>query len=458
MSRRKSQPQTVTQTPRIRRDAAGIDISPEVIYVAVDAGKDPKPIRHYGTVTAELYRIANWLKACGVQTVAMESTGVYWIPLYQVLDERGFEVYLVNARHYKNVPGRKTDVCDSAWLQYLHAVGLLQGSFRPEQKICALRTILRHRASLVEAASKHVQHMQKALDQMNVQIHRVLSDLTGVSGLAIVDAILAGERDGRRLASLRDGRVKASEESIVAALEGDYRAEHLFTLKQSLKSYRHFQDLIADCDRKIREQLEALEGQGGESEPPASRKKMRTADDEQMRKEFFRIVGVDLTAIPSINVRTVEVLLSEVGPDLKRFRSSGAFANWLGLCPNNAITGGKIQSSKTKRCANRLAGAFRMAAESLCRDKSYLGQFYRRMKMQLNGGPDAITAAAHKLARIIYAMVTKRIEYDETHFAEIEKRNRERTRHRLAKQAHKLGFILAPIQPPVEVLSVGSPA
>jgi transposase len=453
MSRKKTKLQSVTEPPQIRADAAGIDISPEVIYVAVDPRKDAKPIRHYGTVTAELYRIANWLKACGVRTVAMESTGVYWIPLYQVLDERGFEVYLVNARHYKNVPGRKTDVCDSAWLQYLHAVGLLQGSFRPAQEICALRTILRHRASLVEAASKHIQHMQKALDQMNVQIHRVLSDLTGVSGLAIVDAILAGERNTRRLAELCDGRVKASKESVMAALEGDYRAEHLFTLKQSLESYRHYQNLIADCDRQIREQLEALEGSGGDAELPESRKQMRNASDEQLRKEYFRIVGVDLTAIPSLNVGTVGVLLGEVGPNLKRFRSSGAFANWLGLCPNNSITGGKVQSSKTKKTENRLAGALRMAAESLCRDKSYLGQFYRRMKVQLDGGAEAVTAAAHKLARIIYAMVTKRAEYDESRFAEIEKRDRQRARQRLTKQARKLGFLLTPLEASADFVS-----
>lgn len=453
MSRKKTRLQSVTEPPQIRMDAAGVDISPEVIYVAVDPRKDATPIRHYGTVTAELYRIAHWLKACGVRTVAMESTGVYWIPLYQVLDELGFEVYLVNARHYKNVPGRKTDVCDAAWLQYLHAVGLLQGSFRPAQEICALRTILRHRASLVEAASKHIQHMQKALDQMNVQIHRVLSDLTGVSGLAIVDAILAGERDGRRMAALCHGRVKASKEAIVAALEGDYRAEHLFTLRQSLESYRHYQKLIADCDRQIREQLEGLEGHSGDTEPPESRKQMRQVSDEQLRKEYFRIVGVDLTAIPSLNVGTVGVLLSEVGPDLRRFRSSGAFVNWLGLCPNNSITGAKIKSSKTKKTENRLAGALRMAAESLSRDKSYLGQFYRRMKMQLDGGPEAITAAAHKLARIIYAMVTKRAEYDENRFAEIEKQNRERIRQRLTKQARKLGFVLTPLKTSAESVS-----
>jgi transposase len=446
MSRKNRKLQSVNQPPQIRRDAAGVDISPEVIYVAVDPQKDSRPIRHFGTVTEELHRIANWLKAVGVRTVAMESTGVYWIPLYQVLEARGFEVYLVNARHYKNVPGRKTDVCDSAWLQYLHAVGLLAGSFRPAQEICAFRTVMRHRAGLVEAASKHVQHMQKSLDQMNVQIHRVLSDITGVSGLAIIDAILEGQRDPRALAALRDGRVKASEETIVRALEGDYRGEHLFTLKQSLDSYRHYQKLIAECDRQLREQMDGMDGKR-DDDVPASRKQLRREDGEQIRQEFFRIIGVDLTAIPSISIGTVQVLLAEVGPDLKRFRSAAAFANWLGLCPNNAITGAKVISSKTKKCENRLAGALRMAAESLCRDKSYLGQFYRRMKMQLQGGAEAVTAAAHKLARIIYAMVTKSVEYDESCFAEIEKRNRERARRRFIKQAHKFGFTLTPVHP-----------
>jgi transposase len=454
VKRKKTSLQSVTEPPQIRPDAAGIDISPEVIYVAVDPQKDPRPIRHFGTVTGELYRIANWLKACGVRTVAMESTGVYWIPLYQVLEERGFEVYLVNARHYKNVPGRKTDVCDSGWLQYLHAVGLLQGSFRPAQEICAFRTLMRHRAGLVEAASKHVQHMQKALDQMNVQIHRVLSDLTGVSGMAILEAILKGERDPHRLAALRDGRVKASEEEIAAALEGDYRAEHLFTLRQSVESYRHYQKLIAECDRQMRADLDKLDGGGaGDQEAPAVRKALRTADDEELRKKFYRILGVDLTAIPGINVRTVEVFLGEAGPDLSRFRSAAAFAHWLSLSPDNSITGGKLVSSKTKRSNNRLAGALRMAAQALSREKSYLGHFYRRMKLQLDGGPQAVTAAAHKLARIIYAMVTKRVEYDEGRFAEIEKRSQQRQKQRLVKQALKLGYILSPATPPAVVVS-----
>jgi hypothetical protein len=355
-------------------------------------------------------------------------------------------VFLVNARHYKNVPGRKTDVCDAAWLQYLHAVGLLAGSFRPGQEVCAFRAVLRHRGELVRGASQHIQHMQKALDQMNVQIHRVLSDLTGVSGLAIVDAILAGERDAQRLAGLCDRRVKASEKVIVAALEGDYRREHLFTLEQSLESYRHYQKQIAECDRRLRELLDGLEEQGGGGEPPAARKKMRTATDEELRQKFYRLLGVDLTAVPSIHLGTVEALLGEVGPDLSRFRSAGAFASWLTLCPNNTITGGKVLSSRTRKSTNRLAAALRMAAESLSRDKSYLGQFYRRMRGKLGGGPQAITAAAHKLARIIYTLVTKRMEYDESHFARAEKKSHEKERQRLIKRARSLGYILTPFQ------------
>jgi transposase len=293
--------------------------------------------------------------------------------------------------------------------------------------------------------------MQKSLDQMNVQIHRVLSDITGVTGLAIVDAILAGERDGRKLAGLRDRRVQASEESIVAALQGDYRAEHLFTLEQSLESYRHYQKLIGECDRRVRVWLEQLEGEGGD--PPAARKKMRTADDECLRQEFYRILGVDLTAIPVVNVRTVEILLGEVGPDLSRFRSAGAFAAWLGLCPGNAISGGKILSSKTRKVTNRLTGALRLAAESLCRDKSYLGQFYRRMKSKLGGGPQAITAAAHKLARIIYHLVTQREEYAESHFTAIAERATEKQRLRLIKQARLMGYSLVPVSPQVADVS-----
>ncbi len=426
MSRKKTRLQSVTEAPQIRRDACGIDISPEVIYVAVGPQQDAPAVRAFGTFTAELYRIANWLRACGVRTVAMESTGVYWIPLFQVLEDRGFEVLLVNARHYKNVPGRKTDVCDAAWLQYLHAVGLLQASFRPPQTVCSFRTLLRHRAGLVQAASQHIQHMQKALDQMNVQIHRVLSDITGVTGLAIVDAILQGERE------------------IMAALQGDYRAEHLFTLRQSLESYRHYQKLIGECDQQLRQALDEFDSkQGGPPSAPSAQKKLRTKQDEELRQQYYRILGVDLTAVPSLNVGTVQTFVAEVGPDLSRFRSASALASWLGLCPDNQISGGKILSSRTRKVDNRLAAALRMAAESLCRDKSYLGQYYRRMRARL-GGPQAITAAAHKLVRIIYRLITTGEGYNEGHFARIEARNSERFRLRLAQQARKLGFTLVP--------------
>jgi transposase len=372
----------------------------------------------------------------------MESTGVYWIPLYQVLEERGLTVFLVNARHYHNVPGRKTDVSDAAWLQYLHAVGLVQGSFRPPAEICAFRTILRHRSGLVQIASQHIQHMQKSLDQMNVQIHRVLSDITGVTGLAIVDAILAGERDGHRLAELRDRRVKASELEIVRALEGDYRPEHLFTLRQSLASYRHYQQLIEECDRQLRQAVEEMEIKANR-QAPAPRPLKKLVGTEDLRQKYYRILGSDLTAIPSINLGTVRVLLAEVGPDLSRFRSAAAFASWLILCPNNTITGGKVQSSQTRDGSTRLGAALRMAAESLCRDKSFLGGFYRRMKARL-GGESAITAAAHKLSRIIYTLVTKQLTYDDGHFAQIEARNQEKIRQRLFKQARNLGYNLVP--------------
>lgn len=443
-SRKKTRLQSVTEPPQVRMDAAGIDISPEEIYVAVDVGIAEPAVRRFGTVTRELNRIVDWLQSCGVKTVAMESTGVYWIPLYQVLEERGLTVFLVNARHYHNVPGRKTDVCDAAWLQYLHAVGLVQGSFRPPGDICAFRTILRHRSGLVQTASQHIQHMQKSLDQMNVQIHRVLSDITGVSGLAIVDAILAGERDGHRLAELRHKRVRASEEAIVKALEGDYRPEHLFTLRQSLASYRHYQKLIEECDQQLRKAVEEMEiktDRQGAAPPP--RKPMLGAEGEDLRQKYYRIIGTDLTAVPSINVGTVKEFLAEVGPDLSRFRSSGAFASWLILCPNNIITGGKVKSSQTREGSTRLGGALRMAAESLCRDKSHLGKFYRRMKARL-GGESAITAAAHKLARIVYTLVTKRVAYDDGHFAQIEQQDQEKQRQRLLRQARMLGYNLVP--------------
>jgi transposase len=444
MKRKKTRLQAVTEPPTVRMDVAGIDLSPEEIYVGVDARVAEPPVRCFGSVTQELRRIADWLQECGVRSVAMESTGVYWLPLYMILEKRGIEVFLVNARHYQNVPGRKSDVCDAAWLQFLHAVGLVQGSYRPAGEICAFRTILRHRSGLVESSSQHIQRMQKALDQMNVQIHRVLSDITGVSGLAIVDAILAGERDGHELAALCDRRVQASEEEIVQALEGDYAPEHLFTLQQSLASYRHYQKQIDECDRRLGELVQGLEKQADRQEPaPPPHKKMREAGDEELRQKFYRILGVDLTAVPSVNVTTVKKFIAEVGPDLSRFRSAGAFSSWVILCPSNTITGGRVISSHTRDGSTPLGEALRMAAESLCRDQSHLGQFYRRMRTRL-GGESAITAAAHKLARILYTLVTKQVEYDAGHFARIEQRDQEKRQKKLFKQAQMMGYTLVP--------------
>jgi transposase len=450
--RRKAKPGTMS-APVVRDDAAGVDISPAMIYVAVGPGRDPEPVRCFESFTRDLYDIAEWLQSCGVRTVAMESTGVYWIPLHQVLEDQGFEVCLVNARHFKNVLGRKSDVSDCQWLQYLHSVGLLRGSFRPPQEVCAIRTLWRHRRGLVEAASKHVQHMQKSLDQMNVQLHHVLSDLTGVSGLAMVDAILAGERDPRKLAGLRHKRVQASEEKIMKALEGDYREEHLFTLAQSLEAYRYYQQLIAGCDAEMYRRMEAFDSKVDAEGPPVTgsggRPKKGAFD---LRMHHYRIFGVDLTRIPSISTGTVQVVLSEIGPDFRKFPDANRFASWMALCPNNDTSGGKVLRSRTKKSANRVAQALRMAAESLSRDKSYLGVYYRKKRAQL-GAPQAITTAAHKLARVIYTLVTTGQEYDESIFQQAEKRERERAHMRLRRQARYLGYELVPNSVASEVVS-----
>jgi transposase len=330
--------------------------------------------------------------------------------LFQILEARGFQVFLVNANHVRNVPGRKSDVSDCQWLQYLHSVGLLRGSFRPEQAVCTVRSILRHRDSLVQMASSHVQHMQKALDQMNLQLHHVISDITGVTGMTIMKALLADERNPHTLATLRDGRVKATLDTIAKSLVGDYRREHLSTLGQSLAAFRHYQELIGACDREIAQYLEAFESrvdppEGSLSESQDGQKPSGGEPHFDLQSHLYRIFGVDLTRIPGINVLTTQTLLAEIGPDLSPFASAPAFTSWLGLCPDNRVSGGKVLSVKTRKVKNRAATALRMAAQALHRSQSYLGHFYRRMRAKL-GAPKAITATAHKLARIIYHMVT----------------------------------------------------
>ena len=447
---KEKQPRGLVPTPVLEPNAAGIDIGATEIYIAVPSDRGAQPVRRFATFTEDLVAAADWLQRCGIETAAMESTGVYWIPLFQMLEARGIKVCLVNARYVKNVPGRKSDVSDCQWLQYLHAVGLLRASFRPEQQICAVRSLMRYRESLVQMAAVHLQHMQKALDQMNLQLHHVISDLSGTTGMAILDAILAGERDPLKLAQLRDGRIKASETTIAKSLMGDYRREHLFTLRQSMVAYRNYQKQMSEIDVEIEQMLVEFSDGAGPDAPalpqPKDRHKPRRNDLRfDLRTQLYRIFGVDLTAIPGINAMTAYVLLSEVGRDLSGFRNAAAFASWLGLCPGNRVSGGKVLSSRTRSVNHRLAHALRMAAQSLFRSQSWLGQYFRRMRAKL-GAPKSITAAAHKLARILFHILTTGQAYDETVFAQQEAQNHQRMQQKLRKQARLFGFQLVEIK------------
>ena len=438
------------QLPVLHPDAAGIDVGANELFVAVPADRDADPVRSFETFTQDLNALADWLQRCGVRSVAMESTSVYWIPVYQILESRGFEVYLVNAHHVKNVPGRKTDVSDCQWIQYLHSVGLLRGSFRPPGAICAIRSLWRHRASLIQMASEHVLHMQKALDQMNVQVHRVLNDITGVSGLKIIDAILAGERDPLTMARLCHGGVKNSEETIVKSLEGDYRPEHLFALRQSLAAFRYYQQPVLEVDRELAEHLGGLETAAtAEVEPPQRTKHSHYQRPRyepksfDLRAELYRIFGVDLTNVPGISAITAQTILCEIGTDVSRFRNASAFASWLGLSPEKKISGGKVLSTKSRRVRSRVASALRMGAQSLYHAKDYLGEFFRRITRKL-GKPQAVTATAHKLARIIFHLLSMREPYSEAVFHHCEKETLKRAELRLRKQAAQLGFQIVP--------------
>jgi transposase len=433
-------------------DAAGIDIGAEEIYVAVPPERDAEPVRRFSSFTFDLLALAEWLEHCQIRTVAMESTGVYWIPLFQLLEKRGIEVYLVNAHYLKSVPGRKSDVTDCQWIQYLHSVGLLKASFRPPEEICAVRTLWRHRGSLLQMASEHILHIQKSLSQMNLQVHHVLSDITGASGLAILDSILRGERDPVALAQLCNPRVKSPRETVAKALEGDYRCEHLFTLQQSLDGYRFYQKMIAQLDREIARLMQTLPSATDTPGSIPTRTKhsayQRQGNDPMfdLRAELYRIAGVDLTDIPGISAVTAQVVLTEIGPSVHRFRNASAFASWLGLCPEQRISGGKVLSCKTRKVKNRAAIALRLGANSLCRAKGYFGEFFRRMRAKL-GTAQAITATAHKIARVLYHVLLTREPYTETVFQHYDEQARQRAEVRLRKQAAHLGFQIVPTQP-----------
>lgn len=443
--------------PVLEPNAAGIDIGAREIFVAVPPDRDEHPVRVCSTFTEDLTRMVEWLVACGITTVAMESTGVYWIPLYYLLESYGLRPCLVNAYHMKNVPGRRTDWHECQWLQYLHSVGLLRSAFRPEAAITALRTIIRHRQELVQMSSQHVLHMHKALTQMNLQIHHVIDDITGLTGLAIVDAILAGERDPAELAKLRNWRIKADPETIRKSLVGNWQEEHLFTLQQSREFYRFYQQQIVKCDEQIEQLVCGFEPRVDPNEKPLppdrkryrsdkkrARKSGRLETDFNLRTEAYKLFGVDVTQIPGLETLALP-LFSEVGRDMSKWPTADHFTSWQGLCPDNDISGGKVLWRGTRKAHNRAGQLFRHAAYSLHHNLTPLGDYLRRMKTKL-GPAGAITATARKIAIIFYTMVKKQVEYDETIWATHDLKRKQRIEHRLKRQARQLGYQLVPLQ------------
>lgn len=456
--RSKAQPWKV-----IHPHAGGIDVGATEHYVAVppDAVATGQPtVRVFGTFSENLDELVDWLKACRVDTVALESTGVFWIPLVQKLEVAGLEAVLVNAHKLKHVPGRKTDVKDCQWIQQLHSYGLLQGSFRPDDPVCRLRTLVRHRGNLVSDGAEHILHMQKALTQMNVQLHHVISHLTGETGQRMLRAILQGERDPAVLIQLRDRQItKSTPEQMRQALRGDWRPELLFVLKQSFRAWEFSQEQIAECDLEIERQLRSIQSAKPPQAPstvsadplasanprpkgPQSRK--RNDPKMDLVPELARICGVDLTAAHGLRVLTVLVILSEIGLDMSRWRNDKAFVAWLGLCPNNKISGGRILSSQTLKVVNRATTALRMAAVGLAETDTWIGSFHRRMRARL-GPAAAVTATAHKIAIVVYHLLSKQEKFVDRDLALYEQRvNRQRI-SRLKKSAARLGFKLVPL-------------
>jgi transposase len=438
--------------PVLFPDTAGIDIGSKSHFVAVPSERDCNPVREFSTFTADLHNMMSWLKQCRIKTVIMESTGVYWIPAFELLESNGFDVKLVNARHVKNVSAHKTDVLDCQWLQQLGTFGLIKSAFRPADAILPLRAYLRQRDMLIKSASTHILHMQKALTQMNLHLHNVISDITGLTGMAIIRSIVAGVTDPKILATLRHERCRNPEEVIEASLVGNYRQEHLFSLKQALELYDYYMQKITECDRQIEQQAKKLETGCDPEKLNSLKKNSLTKKLKKPKKheypfdltsELIRITGVNLTKIPSIGASTALTIVSEIGLDMSRWRSAKSFASWLGLCPGNKVSGGKKLSGKTKPCANRVAVALRNAANTLYRSECAFGAFLRRMKARL-GSPKAITALAHKLAKLIYIMLKYGHEYVEKGVEFYEEMYKKRRESSLRKKAKEMGYDLVP--------------
>jgi len=440
----------------VHPDSAGIDVGNTVHYVAVPPGRDTPAVRKFGCFTEDLREMAEWLKSCGIQMVVLQSTGSYWRPLYDVLEAAGLEVFVVNARHTRNLPGRKSDVQESQWLMKLHTYGLLNNSFIPEEQIRELRCYWRQRAEHVQALGTAIQRMQKALTEMNVQLANVISDITGLTGGKILRAIVGGERDGRKLAALRNEHIQASEEEIAKSLQGNWRQESLFVLEQELATYDFYRRKVDECDRQVQRSLGELptrppqeggaEGAGeqGRKEGQRAGKRPRSCKNAptfDLRSELTRVAGVDLTRIDGVDVMTAQTVISEIGLDMSRFKSEGHLASWLGLCPDNQITGGKVVKKGTRPVVNRAATALRLGAWSLIRSESYLGAQYRRFRARL-GAPKAITAMAHKLARLIYRMLKYGQEYVDKGMAAYEAKFRAAQIRNLTARAQELGLQL----------------
>jgi transposase len=436
----------------VHPDAAGIDIGGREHWVAISPDRDEDPVRRFGCFTADLEQMAKWLVEKGVRSVAMQSTGVYWMPVYEVLEQSGLEVYLVNARHTKNLPGRKSDIQECQWLLKLHTFGLLNNSFQPTDEIRVARTMWRHRSSLVALAGGAIQRMQKALTEMNVQVHNVLSDLSGVSGMAILKAILKGERDPWQLAAFANPAVKASPADIAKSLHGNWREELLLVLRQEMELYQSYQDKIAECDHQLRKHLQSLASRVDlQAQPLGARPKGKktprgNTPKFDLRSELYRITGIDWSQVNGIDVQIAQTVITEVGVDLSSFPSERHFASWLGLCPRNEQSGGKILNRRTPKVVNRATVAFRLAAQGLLRSQSYLGAQYRRLRTRL-GAPKAITAMARKLACLFYRLLRRGQPYVDKGAQYYESRYREQQIRSLTKRAHKLGLELVEPKP-----------
>lgn len=432
----RSSPSKPSKLRIVNPHAAGIDIGAREHFVC--AG-EARPVRRFSCFTSDLHAMSSWLKECGVTSIAMESTGVYWIPTYQILEAAGFEVLLVNSKHLKGVPGRKTDVQDCQWLQHLHEAGLLSASFRPANEVVVLRSLMRQRLTLTQESARHIQRMQKALEQMNIQLHKVLDDITGQTGMAILRAIVVdGERDPDKLAKHRNYRVRRDHADFIAALTGDWREEHLFVLKQEWTMYHQVQAHIADCDAQIESHNQRTEASALVSDaelPPAKDRRHETP----LRRHLFRMLGVDATAIPGMSPDTVLSITSEVGQDMTKWPTPDHFVSWLRLCPSNRITGGRrYRAPKLPQC-NRATTAFRQSAQSLARSSGFLGAFFRRMRAR-KGGPYAVVATAAKIARLFYRIVRERVPYRELGGDHYDSTHHKRALRSAVKRLRGLGY------------------